>query len=141
MLMPPLAASLLLALPLGDGEVGSHPMRVAPVGLQGIQPATTAKDVVSVTPLPYDRALRNPLKGFTANVDGSHEWATLAHRYFKWNELENDISDGIGKILAVSDAKFGDAHQHNIKVIPRVYLHWSADHEKYWPADMTTDSV
>ncbi len=97
------------------------------------------QDMLHVFPGYYDRALRNPLKGFTAGTDGSHEWATLAHKYIKWNELENDASDGLDRILAVSDQKFGDARLHNIKVIPRVYLHWSADHEKYWPADMVTD--
>ncbi|MFK8015132.1 MAG: DUF4832 domain-containing protein [Gammaproteobacteria bacterium] len=95
--------------------------------------------LLEVVPDYYDRALRNPLKGFTAGTDGSHEWATLAHRYFKWNELENDESDGLDKILTVTNQKFGNAEAHNIKVIPRVYLHWSGDNEKYWPADMQTD--
>lgn len=95
--------------------------------------------VQRVIPGDYDRALRNPLKGFTAGSDGSHEWATLSHKYLKWNELENDVSDGLDRILAVSDQSFGGAREHNIKVIPRVYLHWAADHEKYWPDDMVTD--
>ena len=106
---------------------------------RGGSPAEGKTRPVLVHPGYYDRALRNPLKGFTAGTDGSHEWATLAHKYFKWNELENDISDGLDRILTVSDQKFGDARLHNVKVIPRVYLHWSADHEKYWPADMVTD--
>ncbi|MFK8030051.1 MAG: DUF4832 domain-containing protein [Gammaproteobacteria bacterium] len=96
-------------------------------------------DLVRVVPGSYNRALKNPLKGFTAGNDGSHEWASLSHKYFKWNELENDISDGIDKILAVSNQKFGNANQHNIKIIPRVYLHWNGANEKYWPADMVTD--
>ncbi|MFK7885568.1 MAG: DUF4832 domain-containing protein [Gammaproteobacteria bacterium] len=95
--------------------------------------------LVSVVPGSYDRALRNPLKGFTSGTDGQHEWATLAHQYFKWNELENDESDGLDKILSVTNQKFGNASSHNIKVIPRVYLHWNGDNEKYWPADMQTD--
>lgn len=95
--------------------------------------------LINYIPNYYDRALSNPLKGFTADVDGSHEWATLAHKYFKWNELENDVSDGLDKILMVTNQKFDNARQHNIKVIPRVYLHWNGDNEKYWPADMVTD--
>lgn len=95
--------------------------------------------LINVVPGYYDRALRNPMKGFTAGIDGSHEWATLAHRYIRWNELENDESDGMDRILAVSNEKFGAARDHNIKVIPRVYLHWNGDNEKYWPADMQTD--
>ena len=95
--------------------------------------------VTRVVPGYYDRALQNPLKGFTADNDGSHDWATLSHKYFRWNELENDVSDGLARILTVTNQKCGDARQHNIKIIPRVYLHWAGDNEKYWPADMVTD--
>lgn len=95
--------------------------------------------LVRLQPAPYARALKNPMKGFTAASDGSHEWATLSHAYFRWNDLENDASDGLDRILAVSNQRFAGARQHNIKFIPRVYLHWEADHEKYWPADMTAD--
>lgn len=95
--------------------------------------------IQSVVPGAYNRALQNPLKGFTAESNGSHEWATLSHKYIRWNELEDDVSHGMARILAVTDQKFGGAREHNIKVIPRVYLHWAAPHEKYWPADMMTD--
>jgi hypothetical protein len=95
-----------------------------------------------VRPAGYAQALRNPLKGFTTQSirTGSslHEWATLAHVYFRWNELENDATDGLDRILAASDQKFAQAPAHNIKVIPRVYLHWDGD-QKYWPADMQAD--
>ncbi len=94
--------------------------------------------LIEVVPAPYDKALRNPLKGFTTRGIYNHEWATLAHTYIKWNEIENDESDGIDKIRRVTDEMWGDISSRNIKVIPRVYLHWSGD-QKYWPADMTPD--
>jgi len=77
------------------------------------------------------------MKGFT-HLPG-HEWATLRHRYFRWNELENDVSDGLDKILELSNERFAAGPDNNIKFIPRVYLHWSQDHQKYWPADMQED--
>lgn len=93
---------------------------------------------VTVKPHEYDGALRNPLKGFTTNNISDHPWATLSHTYFRWNELENDESDGIQKIIHASNQKWGNVASKNVKVIPRVYLHWNGD-QKYWPADMQTD--
>ncbi len=88
-------------------------------------------------PAGYDRALRNPMKGFTHRP--GHEWATLRHRYIRWNELENHQTDGLDKILQLSNARFADGPANNMKFIPRVYLHWSQDHQKYWPEDMQED--
>jgi len=93
---------------------------------------------VTVTPSPYERALRNPMMGFT-HGDNDHPWASTAHTYIKWNELEDDVSDGIDKILEVSDEKWKDMEANNKKAIPRVYLHWSGDDQKYWPSDMQQD--
>jgi hypothetical protein len=95
-------------------------------------------DLVEVVPAPYAKALRNPLKGFTTRGIHDHEWATLAHTYIKWNELENHESDGNDKIRRVTDKMWGDIASRNIKVIPRVYLHWSGN-QKFWPADMKPD--
>ena len=85
-------------------------------------------------PAGYDRALRNPMKGFT-HCPG-HEWATLRHRYIRWNELEDHERDGLDKILQLSNQRFAEGPANHLKFIPRVYLHWSEDHQKYWPADM-----
>jgi len=91
-----------------------------------------------VNPTPYDRALRNPLKGFTTRGIDDHPWATTAQTYIRWNEIENIESDGIDKIKKVCDEKWQGIEEKNIKVIPRVYLHWSGN-RKYWPADMQED--
>lgn len=93
----------------------------------------------TVYPAAYERALRNPLKGFTTNGVNPHEWATLSHVYIRWNELEDDESHGMDRIRQVTEQKFGDVAARNVKAIPRVYLHWSRDDQKYWPADMQTD--
>jgi len=100
--------------------------------------SATHSGLVEVVPASYDKALRNPLKGFTTRGIYDHEWATLAQTYIKWNEIENYESDTIDKIRRVTDEMWGDIASRNIKVIPRVYLHWSGD-KKYWPADMMMD--
>jgi hypothetical protein len=96
------------------------------------------KAELTVIPNPYERALRNPLMGFT-HSDVNHPWASTTHTYIKWNELENHESDGLDKILTVSNQKFANLANTNRKSIPRVYLHWSQDDQKYWPTDMQTD--
>ena len=91
-----------------------------------------------VTPIPYEHALRNPLKGFTTRGIADHPWATTAQTYIRWNELENNESDGIDKIKKVCNEKWKGIEGKNVKVIPRVYLHWSGN-RKYWPDDMQAD--
>jgi hypothetical protein len=98
---------------------------------------TDGGQMVRTTPVFYDQALRNPMKGFTGDI--GHEWATLSHAYFRWNELENRESDGLDRILEVTNERFAGGPENNVKFIPRVYLHWDADHEKYWPEDMDED--
>ncbi|MEX2381239.1 MAG: DUF4832 domain-containing protein [Opitutales bacterium] len=95
---------------------------------------STGSAWVVVNPKPYERALRNPLKGFTS---GS-EWETLRHTYIRWNELENRESDGIERIRQVCDERWEGFAEANVKAIPRVYLHYPG-REKGWPSDMRTD--
>jgi hypothetical protein len=123
-------AYLCLVLLFGSGlRAGEQSGRLSP-GMHS--------DLVEVVPAPYEKALRNPLMGFTTRGIHDHPWATLTHTYIRWNEIENDESDGIDKIRQVIDKKWGDVASRNIKVIPRVYLYWSGN-QKYWPADMTPD--
>lgn len=93
---------------------------------------------ITVIPQPYEKALKNPMKGFTTTNLSDHPWGSLTHVYLKWNELENNESDGIEKIINLSNQKWKNAAAKNMKVIPRVYLHWDGD-QKYWPADMKKD--
>lgn len=97
---------------------------------------------VVIRPEAYLHALRNPLKGFRPDTNPrafKHEYATLTRCYLRWNELENDETDNIGKIKKVCDEKWMDMEKHNVKVIPRVYLDWDRKKgNEYWPADMQT---
>lgn len=100
---------------------------------------TKAVKTIAVQPRPLSGALRNPLMGFIVDLnDGMevHPWVTLARHYIKWNEIENSESDSVDKIRAFCDAKWRNVAQHNIKVVPRVYLRWARDDQSYWPADM-----
>jgi len=102
--------------------------------------ATGSGDQIVIRPKEYQGALRNPLKGFRPNAGPrafTHEYATLARCYLKWNELENSESDGIERIMRVCNERWKDVEKHNIKVIPRVYLDWDKKNgNEYWPADM-----
>lgn len=52
---------------------------------------------------------------------------------------QNAESDGLDRILQASQQRFANGPTNNVKFIPRVYLHWSTDAQKYWPQDMQTD--
>jgi hypothetical protein len=93
---------------------------------------------ISITPLPYGRALRNPLKGFTG---GNNPWRTLEMVYVEWNEIENDETDGFEKIRQYMEDRWASFPDSNIKVIPRVRLIRNHIGETFWPADMTTGDV
>jgi len=94
--------------------------------------------VTTVKPVEYERALRNPIKGFTTRGIYDQPWAKTAQTYIQWNEIENSESDGIDKIKIFCDQKWQGIEDKNVKVIPRVYLHWSGK-RKFWPADMQKD--
>ncbi|MFC2076732.1 DUF4832 domain-containing protein [candidate division KSB1 bacterium] len=94
--------------------------------------------VVIIKPEEYPHPLRNPHKGFTnRRQTRPNEWATLTHSYVPWNEIERDSTDGIERIRLWSQKNWAGVEKQNIKVIPRVYLHWSGN-RTYWPDDMTT---
>jgi hypothetical protein len=103
-----------------------------------LQSCEGGNNEISIEPLAYEHALRNPMKGFTTRGIADHPWATTAQTYIRWNELENSESDGIDKIKKVCNEKWQGIEGKNVKVIPRVYLHWSGN-RKFWPADMQED--
>jgi hypothetical protein len=74
-------------------------------------------------------------------MDEQHPWVTLARHYIKWNEIENSESDSVEKIRAFCDEKWRNVAQHNIKVVPRVYLRWAREDQSYWPADMKSGDL
>lgn len=56
------------------------------------------QNLVTIYPVEYDRAIRNPLKGFRSSLGKEHEYGTLVKTYIKWNDLENSKADGVDKI-------------------------------------------
>ena len=55
---------------------------------------------------------------------GLHPWGTLSRTCIPCSWPENNESDGIDKIQAVTDKLFSGFERYNMKVIPRVYLYW-----------------
>ena len=97
--------------------------------------SATKQSLVTVYPEEYERAFRNPLKGFRSSFEKKHEYGTLAKTYLRWNELESVASDGVEKITAVSDANWQGCEERNFKFIPRVYLSWPRQ-KSGWPTDL-----
>jgi hypothetical protein len=91
-----------------------------------------------VRPREYPDALRNPLKGFRPGLGAEHEWACLVKHYIRWNEIEAREADGVETIRAFCDRAWAGVEERNVKVVPRVYLHWPG-RGKYWPADLAED--
>jgi hypothetical protein len=89
-----------------------------------------------IRPLEYRGALRNPHMGFTnRGFSENNRWATLAHSYVPWNAIEDHEEDDIEKIRTWCNEEWLGVEKRNIKVIPRIYLHWSGD-QQYWPRDL-----
>lgn len=98
--------------------------------------STTRQSLYTIYPEEYEFAFKNPLKGFRASHDEDHEYSTLSKTYIGWKELENIASDGVEKIIEVSNSKWSGYESKNIKFIPRVYLAYPRK-ASGWPSDMT----
>ena len=97
---------------------------------------TSDRPRIVVKPKEYTRALRNPLMGFLGSRTTEHAYATLSKHYIRWNQIEDTETDGTERIRAFCNKEWSGVESLNIKIIPRVYLHWSKDDQKYWPADL-----
>lgn len=101
-----------------------------------------AQNLITVYPHEYPNALSNPLKGFRPDQDGAknpkYPYPTLYRDYIRWNQIENDASDDVQKIIDFCNARWKGLEKLNIKVIPRVYLDWDNNTgNECWPADLT----
>jgi len=101
-----------------------------------------AQNIVTVHPEPYPDALRNPLMGFRPDPgdigNADYPYTTIVRKYIRWNEIENDESDGVQKIIDFCNKEWAGYEKANVKVIPRVYVQWYTDPAgRYWPADLT----
>lgn len=103
----------------------------------------TKQNLSTIYPEEYSKAIKNPLKGFRPKIIYSnkdrldHEYCTLVKMYFRWNQLENQASDGVDKINAFCNEKWSGIEERNVKFIPRVELQRPGA-ESGWPSDMTT---
>ncbi len=97
----------------------------------------------TIRPREYTGAFANPLKGFRPDIpsEGGHgegldnPLVTVVRHYIRWNEIERSATDGVAQIREYCDQKWASLTQRNIKVSPRVYLHWPD--KFYSPADMS----
>ena len=101
-----------------------------------ISAATTDRARIVVRPKACGKALRNPLMGFVGSRTLEHQYATLSRQYIRWNQIEDAEADGIERVRAFCNKEWSGVESLNIKIIPRVFLHWSKDDQKYWPADL-----
>lgn len=133
---------------IADRFITFHP-QPPPVYTQ--QELVVAEGVQQITPLPYDRALRNPLKGFRPGFitwykpwslnSVHHPFGTVIRDYIRWHEIEQSASDDVEKLNAYCNQKWKGLEDMNVKVIPRVYLEWPKDGKRdpkgwYGPSDM-----
>jgi Domain of unknown function (DUF4832) len=102
-----------------------------------------AQSTLTVHPLEYTGALKNPLKGFRykaitdTNELKKFTYATLVRDYIKWSDIENDSTDGVEKIVEVCNKRWKNYEKLNIKVIPRVFILWDKKSTKgNWPTDI-----
>ena len=88
---------------------------------------------VTVIPVEYINAVRNPMKGLREFIgpgidpkraEYPYPYGTLTKEYMQWNMLENNASDGIQKILDYSNHRWAGFQNINMKVVPRVYIVW-----------------
>ena len=97
------------------------------------------------TPVVSTRAFPNPLKGFRPDAFASAaqcEFATVLRSYLAWNELENSATDGVERIRAFCNQKWGFAEGARYKIVPRVYLKNGSKPETatyHFPEDMASN--
>jgi hypothetical protein len=134
-------------------------------GLPSINEVSVEGDVVTVQPLEYSKAFRNPMKGLreyfgpgydTRRSEYPYPYGSLIKEYMQWNMMENVASDGVDKIIAYSNHRWEGVEDINVKVIPRPYIIWEEPwHGGYakntytsnpddlngwhWPSDMTAE--
>lgn len=95
--------------------------------------AKEEKGRVKVEMAEYERAFRNPMKGwreyFGPGVDRKRDeypfpFGSLNKEYMQWNMMENDPSDGVDKVIAYSNHRWEGVEDINMKIIPRAFIVW-----------------
>ncbi len=89
---------------------------------------------VTIRPIEYTSALKNPLMGFRGNSP-QHPFGSLQKTYIRWSDLEDKETDGVDKIRKYCDEIWKDFPKNNVKAIPRVWLLYPNKPDA-WPSDM-----
>src|SRR5690606_22566477 len=94
---------------------------------------TVNNGIVHVSPREYTNAFRNPMKGLrefygpgydVKRAEYPYPFGSMIKEYMQWNMLEDNISDGIDKIIRYSDHRWQGVEDINVKVIPRIFIVW-----------------
>lgn len=90
-------------------------------------------DKVVVTPMECMEAFRNPMMGlrdvFSVGLDPIPAdyplpFGSMYKEYIPWDKIERNASDGVEQVIAYCEHRWHGIEEQNIKVIPRVYIHW-----------------
>ena len=123
--------AILLLTTCKPSEEEKHPVA-------NLDTATVSGGTVTIKPLEYYNAFRNPMKGwrefFGPGVDPKrseypYPFGTIIKEYMQWNMMENVESDGVDKVIAYSDHRWQGMPEKNIKVIPRPFIVWMEEYE------------
>jgi len=105
---------------------------VAALSLLVMLPAIIWSADVIVTPAPYSKAFKNPLKGFL----GGTEYAFARPQYIPWNALERTAADGVDRIKKWSDSAWANLPSQNMKIIPQIWGEYPG-RPASWPSDLS----
>lgn len=94
----------------------------------------------------YASPFRNTMKGLREFFDAGtlteqrvndfpYPYGSLIKEYMPWNKMENQITDGVDKVIAYSNHRWKGYEDLNLKVIPRAYLVWIEPWHGGKPAD------
>lgn len=88
---------------------------------------------VTVNPLEFIHAIRNPMKGFREYFGPGYDkvregypypYGSIIKEYMQWNMMEDNENDGVDKIISYSNHRWKDVEKINVKVIPRIFIVW-----------------
>lgn len=108
------------------------------------QVVSVKNGLVTVKPIEYYTAIRNPMKGLREYFNPAlhlkrdeypYPYGTIIKEYMQWDNLENVESDEVDKVIAYSNHRWEGVEDINMKVIPRPYIVW----REPWLGGLTTE--
>ncbi len=114
-----------------------------------IEDVKVSGGIVTVTPIEYYKAFRNPLKGMreffgpgydARRAEYPYPFGSMIKEYMQWNMMESVATDGVDKVIAYSDHRWKGVEDINVKVIPRPYIVWIEPWEGGYAKNTYTDN-